>query len=108
MKVVNFPIPVKKGSVFWTNKLKSAKRSDDSFETCSDLVPYQGGLPPIGSIVLKSSPPPFACTYSSRRSIASKPKTSTLASPSSTTHGNKRKTSPLAPFATAKRRICYL
>ena len=29
----------------------NAKRGDNSFETCSDIVPYIGGLPPIGSIV---------------------------------------------------------
>ena len=44
MKVVNLLVPVKKGSVSQTTKPKSTKRGDDSFETCSDLVPYRGGL----------------------------------------------------------------
>ena len=74
VKVVNLPTPVKKGSVSWSTKLKSTKRGDDSFETCPDIVPYKGGFPPIGNIVLEGSPPPSACTRSSRCSTASKPK----------------------------------
>ena len=35
-----------KGSVSKTDKPKSAKRGDDSFETCFDLVPYKGGPTP--------------------------------------------------------------
>ena len=117
VKVMNLPIPAKKGLVSWTDKPKSAKRSDVSFETCSDLVPYKGGLPPIDSIVLESSLPPFARTCSNRCSTASKPRTSILrpslrpsvdAPPSSRTCGSKRKTSPPTPSATTKRRICIL
>ena len=73
VKVVNLLVPVKKGSVTWNLKPKFAKRGDDSFETCSDIILYGGGLPLIGNIVLVSSPPPFARTCSSRRSTASKP-----------------------------------
>ena len=58
VKVVNLLVPVKKGSVTWNVKPKFAKRGDDSFETCSDIILYGGGLPPIGNIVLESSPPP--------------------------------------------------
>ena len=67
VKVVNLPVPAKKGSVTRTVKPKFAKRGDDSSETYSDIIPYGGGLPPIGNIVLESSPPPFpsALTYSS-------------------------------------------
>ncbi|XP_050287237.1 uncharacterized protein LOC126726153 isoform X2 [Quercus robur] len=109
IKVVNLPIPLKKGLVSQTAKPKSAKRDDDSFKTCSDLVSYEGSLPPIGNIVLKSSPPPSFRTYSSRRSTVSKPKPSTPrpsvdAPPSSRTRGSKRKTSPPAPSDTAVRR----
>ena len=73
MKVVNLPVLAKNGSVSRTAKPKSTKRWDNSSMTCSDIVPYGGGLPLIGNIVLVSSPPPFACTCSSRRSTASKP-----------------------------------
>ena len=117
VKVVNLLVPVKKGSVTWNVKPKFAKRGDDSFETCSDIILYGGGLPPIGNIVLESFPPlpprPSARTRSSRSSTASKPKPSTPrpsldAPPSSRTRGNKRKTSPLAWSATTERRVCYL
>ena len=115
VKVVNLPVPAKKGSVTRTVKPKFAKRGDDSSETYSDIIPYRGGLPPIGNIVLESSPPPLpsALTCSSGHSIASKPKPSTPrpsldAPPSSRTHGNKRKMSPPAWSATTKRRVCYL
>ena len=82
----------KKGLVSRPAKTKSAKRGDDFSETYSDIVPYGSGLPPIGIIVLKSSPPPFAHTRSSRRSTANKPKLSTLrpvmdAPPSNRTRG---------------------
>lgn len=107
MKVVNIPTPVKKGSVSWTTKSKSTKKGDDSFETCSDLVPYKEGIPPIGNIVLKSSHPPSIRTHSSRRSTTSKPKPSAPrpsvdAPPSSRTCGSKRKTSPPTPSATTE------
>ena len=45
VKVVNLPTYVKNGSKSRTTKSKSAKKGDDSFETCSCLVPYKGGLP---------------------------------------------------------------
>ena len=113
VKVVNLPTPMKKGLVSWSAKPKSAKREDDSSETCSNIIPYEGSLPPIGNILLKGSPPPFARTRSSRHSTARKPKPSTPrpsmdAPPSSRTHSSKRKTSPLAPSATTERRVCYL
>ena len=76
------------------------------------LFPMGGGLPPIGNIVLVSSPP-SAHTRSSRRSTTSKPKPSAPrlaldAPPSSKTHGSKRKTSLPALFAIVERRVCYL
>ena len=113
VKVVNLPAPMKKGSVSWTTKPKSAKRSDDSSKTCSDLVPYKGGFPPIGNIVLEGSPPSFACTCSSRCSTTGKPiafrsKAIRGCTSSNKTHGSKRKTSPLVSSATAERRVCYL
>lgn len=102
----------KKGLVSRTTKPKFAKRGDDFSETCSDIVPYGSSLPPIGNIVLESSPPPSACTRSNRRSTISKPKLSTLrlvmdAPPCSRTHSSKRKTSPPALSATTERRVCY-
>ena len=56
-KVVNLPTPVKKGSMSQSAKPKSTKRGDDSSETCSNIVPYEGGFPSIGNIVLEGSPP---------------------------------------------------
>ena len=76
MRMVNLPMPVKKCSVSQSVKPRSTKRGDDSFETCSDIVPYEGGLPPIGNIVLKGSSP-SVCTHSSKHPTASKPKSST-------------------------------
>ena len=113
VKVVNLPAPTKKGSVSQTAKTKSARKEDDSSETYSKIFPYKGGLPPIGNIVFKSSPPPSAHTRSNKHSTISKPKPSAPrpamdAHPSSRTCGSKRKTSPPAPFATAERRVCYL
>ena len=113
VKVVNLPMPTKKGLMSQTTKPKFAKRGDDSSKTCSDLVPYGGGLPLIDNIVLERSSPPSTRTQSSKRSIASKPKPSAPrpsvdAPPSSRTRGNKRKTSLPTSFATAERRICYL
>ena len=78
VKVVNLPTPKKKGLVSQTTKPKYAKREDDSSKTYSDIVPYKGGIPPIGNIVLKSSPPPFAHIRSNRCSTASKPKPSVV------------------------------
>lgn len=95
-----------------TTKPKSAKKGDNSSKTCSDLVPYKGDLPP-GNIVLERSLPPSVRTYSSKRSIASKPKLSSLrpfvdAPPSSRTRGCKRKTSPPTLSTTVERRVYYL
>ena len=63
VKVTNISILVKKSSA----KSKSSKKGDDSFETCSDIVPFESDLPPVGNIVLESSPPPSAHTRSSRQ-----------------------------------------
>ncbi|XP_065629848.1 flocculation protein FLO11-like [Quercus suber] len=109
VKVVNLPTPAKKGLVSQTTKPKSAKIGDDSSETCSNIVPYEGGLPPIGNIVLEGSPPPFARTRSNKHSTASKPKPSTPrlsmdAPPSNKTCGSKRKTSAPVPSTTTKRK----
>ena len=113
MKVVNLPAPVKKGSVSRFAMSKSTKRGDDSSKTCSNIVPFKGGLPPICNIVLKGSPSPSTHTCSNKRPTIGKPKPSAPrpsinAPPSSMTHGNKRKTSPPPPFATTERRVCYL
>ena len=108
MKVRNLPILVKKGFVS-----RSAKKVDDSSETCLYIVPFEGGLPLIGSIVLESSPPPFTPTYSSRHPIIGKSRPATLwpstdAPSSSRTRGSKRKTSPSLSSATSERKVCYL
>ena len=113
MKVTNLPTPTKKGSASWSAKPKPAKKGDDSSETCSDIVPFEGGLPPIGNIVLKSSPPYSARTLSSRRPTASKsslaaPRPSVDAPPSSRTQGSKRKTSSPPSSTTTERKVCYL
>ena len=113
VKVVNLLTPTKKGSVSQIAEPKSAKRRDDSSKTFSDIIPYKGGLPPISNIDLEGSPPPSACTRSSWRSTASKPKpyaprSAMDAPPSSKTLSSKRKTSPPPPSATTKRRVCYL
>ena len=111
--MTNLPIPAKKGSASWSAKPKTAKKGDDSFEPCSDIVPFKGGLPLIGSIVLESSPPPFTPTYSSRHPIIGKSRPATLwpstdAPFSSRTRGSKRKTSPSLSSATSERKVCYL
>ena len=111
--MVNLLAPLKKGSVSQSAKPKSTKRGNDSSETCFDIVPYEGGLPPIGNIVLEDSAPPSTCTHSSRCPTASKlkpsaPRPSMGAPPSSRTRGSKRKTSPPPPSITTKRRVCYL
>nr|POF18133.1 hypothetical protein CFP56_48417 [Quercus suber] len=82
---------MKKGSVSQTTN-KFAKKGDDSYENCSNLVPYKGGLLLIGNIFLESSSHPSARTHSSRRSTAGKLKPSTLkpsadSLPSNRTHG---------------------
>ena len=103
MKVVNLPTPTKKGSVSQIAKPKSAKKGDDSSETCSDIISYKGGLPPIGNTVLKSFPPPSACTRSNKHSTASKPKP-----PTPKPSVDAPPTSLLAPSATTERKVCYL
>lgn len=113
MKVVNLFALTKKGSVSWSAKPKSTKKGDNSFETCSNIVPYKESLPPLGNIVIENSPSPSAHTCSSRISIVAKPrppssKPTVDAPPSSKIYGCERKTSPLAPSVTAKRRVCYL
>lgn len=72
VKVTNLPIPTKKGFASQSANPKSAKKGDYSSETCSDIVPFEGGLPQIGNIVLKSSPPLSARTPSSKHPTASK------------------------------------
>nr|POE69882.1 hypothetical protein CFP56_38090 [Quercus suber] len=47
---------------------KSAKKGTDASEVYSNIVPYNGGLPPIGNIVLKSTTPRSARVHSTRRS----------------------------------------
>ena len=108
VKLINILMPGKKGSA----KPKSAKKGDDSSEAYSDVVPFESGLPSIGNIVLKSSPPPSTRTHSSMRPIANKSKSAALrpftdAPPSNRTRGSKRKTSPPEP-TTTERRVCYL
>ena len=113
VKVVNLPTPAKKGSMSWSAKPKSTKRGNDSSETFFNIVPYKGVLPPIGNIVLESSPPPSAHTHSSKRPTIGKPKPSTPRPSTYTplsgrTQGSKRKKSPPPLSATTKRRVCYL
>ena len=113
MKVTNLPVPVKKGSASRSAKPKTTKKGDDSSETCSNIMPFEGGLPLIGNIALESSPPPSTRTRSSRRPITSKSRPTTPrppvdAPPSSRTQGSKRKTSPPPLSATSERRVCYL
>ena len=113
MKVVNLLVPTKKGSVFQTAKPKSTKKGDDSSDTFSNIIPYKGGLHPIGNIVFKRSPPPSTCTRFSRHSTTSRPKPPALKSSmdapsSSKNRGNKRKTSLPALSTIAEKRVCYL
>ena len=108
VKVINIHVLGKKGSA----KPKSTKKGDDSSKVCSDVVPFESGLPSIGNIVLKSSPPPSTRTHSSMRPTANKSKSAALqpftdAPPSNRTRGSKRKTSPPEP-TTTERRVCYL
>ena len=113
VKGVSLPLPMKKGSMSRSAIPKSTKRGDDSSKICSDIFPYEGGLPSIGNIVLKAFPPPSTRTRSSRRPITSKSRPTTPrppvdAPPSSRTQGSKRKTSPPPLSATSERRVCYL
>ena len=101
------------GSMSQTTKPKSAKKGDDFSDTCSDIIPYKGGLPPISNIVLKSSPLPSTRPRFSKHSTIGRPKPPTPkpsvdASSSSKNRGNKRKTSLPTPSATAERRVCCL
>ena len=96
-----------------TAKPKSAKRGDDSSETCFDIVPYEGGLPPIGNIVLEGSSLPSAFTHSNKCFIACKckpsaPRPTMDTLPSSRTLGSKRKTSPPPSSTSTERRVYYL
>ena len=118
MNVVNLPASIKNGSASRFAKPKPTKKDADVSEVCSDIVPYKGGLPPVGNIVLKSTPPPFAKAHSARRFVVTKsrppmPKQPSNALPSIRTRGSKRNTSPLAlpsirTRAATKRRVCYL
>lgn len=110
VKVVNLPVSVKKGSISKSAKPKFAKKGKDVPEVCLEIVPYKGGLPSIGNIILESTPPPSARARSIRRSAAAKsrplmPRQPLDASPSSSTHGNKRKTSPSASFTSIENRV---
>ena len=100
---MNLPTPTKKSSVSQTAKPKSTKKGDDSSETCSDIIPYKGGLLRIGNIFLESSPPPSARTCSNRRSTAGRPNRSTP-KPSM----DALPTSLPTPSATTERKVCYL
>ena len=109
MKVTNISVPMKKSFA----KAKSTKKGDDSSETCSDIVPFNGDFPPVGNIVLESSPLSFAHTHFSRRPTTSKSRPTALrlfadAPSSSSTQGSKRKTSHPSTSTTTKRRVCYL
>ena len=109
VKVINIPIPGKKGYA----KPKSTKKCGDSSKACSDVVPFESSLLHIGNIVLEGSPPPSIRTRSSMRPTASKSKSVALrlptdAPPSSRTRGSKRKTFPTHMSTTIKQRVCYL
>ena len=109
IKVINIPLLGKKGSA----KPKSTKKGDDFSDACSEVVPFESGLPPIGNIVLKSTPPPSTRTHPSMRPTTSKFNFTTLqpptdAPPSSRTRGSKRKTSPPPMSTTTERKVCYL
>ena len=113
VKVVNLPSPAKKGSMSHSAKRKFAKKGDDSSKTCSDIVAYEGNLPPIRKILLEGSPPPSAHAHSSRHPTIGKPKLaapqpSTNTHPSSRTQDSKRKTSPPPLSSTTEWRVCYL
>ncbi|KAK9991365.1 hypothetical protein SO802_026350 [Lithocarpus litseifolius] len=72
MKVTNISVRVKKSFAPRSAKPKSTKKGDDSSETCSNIVPFEGDLPLVGNLVLENSPPPSARTRSSRCPTASK------------------------------------
>ena len=109
VKVTNISMPVKKSFAM----AKSIKKGDDSSETCSDIVPFKGDFPPVGNIVLESSPSSSAHTHSNKCPTIRKSKPTALrlfanAPSSSRTQGSKRKTSPPPTSTTTKRRVCYL
>ena len=52
VKVVNLPMLGKKGFVSRFTKPKLAKKGNDSSKAYFDIVPFKGGLPSIGNIVL--------------------------------------------------------
>lgn len=113
MKVLNLPAPIKKSLASKSTKPKPAKKGEDTSETYSDIVPYKGGFPPIGSIILESTPHPSSRAGSTRRLAVAQTRLPTLRQPSNAplsnrTHGNKRKTSPPAPFATTESKVCHL
>ena len=93
VKVVNLLVSVRKGLVSKSAKSKFAKKGKDVPKVCLEIVPYKGGLPPVGNIILESTP------------MLRQPSDASL---SSRTHGSKRKTSPLASFAITEKRVCYL
>ena len=106
--MINTLVPSKKGSA----KPKSAKKGGDTSEACSDVVPFENGLPPIGNIVLEGSPTPSTRAHFSVHSTASKskfaaPQPSTDAPLSSRTRGSKKKTSP-HPSSTTEPTVHYL
>ena len=68
IKVINIPVPGKKGSA----KPKSTKKGDDFSEACLDVIPFESGLPLIGNIFLRSIPPPSAHTRPSMCPTTSK------------------------------------
>ena len=111
--MTNISVPMKKISTLRFTKTKSPKKGDDSSETYSNIVPFEGDLPLVGNIVLESSRPPSARTRSSRCSTTGKsrptaPWLSDDAPPSSRTQGSKRKTSPPPTSTTIEMKVCYL
>ena len=79
MKVLNpFLSAPNKGSASMLAKTKFSKKGKgiamSTLEVCSDIVPYVGDLPPIGSIILESTPPPTVRNCSTTKSIVVKPK----------------------------------
>ena len=111
--MTNISVPMKKISTLRFAKTQSPKKGDDSSETCSNNVPFEGDLPLVGNIVLESSRPPSARTRSSRCSTAGKSRPTTPwlsddAPLSNKTQGSKRKTSSPPTSTTIERRVCYL
>ena len=105
VKVTNISVPVKKSFAPWSAKPKSTKKGDDSSKTCSDIVPFEGDLPPVGNTVLLVPVPTGALLQVSLGPFAPRPFPD--APPSSRTRGNKRKTSPPSASTTTEMRVCY-